>query len=485
MPTSGYLSGPALAQRLRRATPPASTGCAPASRAFGADAAQHFYLPERYTDPFGNVTTLDYDAARSLRPRRAPMRSATRTEVTRVRLPRARAARRCRTSTATCSEVRFDVLGHAGRDGGERQERRGRQPQRASTTRRSTRIRRPWPRFFVTTDYDAARRTRLLGSATHAPPLPLRRESSRTARSPGGSTRRARARIMRERHAAARSPGQPAAGRVRVLRRQRHRAGEEGPGRARRCTSGPLRWIASGKTILNNKGKPVKQYEPYFSPPAVGHRFEEPRGSRRHADACTTTRPGGWSAPSCRTAASAASSSRPGTSRTLRRRTTRCSKPRQRPGTRGMSASGRAHAERRARAWLAAAHADTPALTLLDSLGRDGVIAIAHNRVEDAPDQRTDDKHRHLHQARRRGQAAVDARRARQPGDAVHHAAAARRRHRSTTPRTSPRRASRPATTSPAICSSSTAWTPATAGCSTTRRASRCSPGTAAASALA
>ncbi|MBK8706167.1 MAG: hypothetical protein IPN33_23115 [Saprospiraceae bacterium] len=26
-----------------------------------------------------------------------------------------------------------------------------------------------------------------------------------------------------------------------------------------------LRWIASGLTVLNNKGKPVKQYEPYFS----------------------------------------------------------------------------------------------------------------------------------------------------------------------------------------------------------------------------
>jgi hypothetical protein len=28
---------------------------------FAADAAQHFYLPERYTDPFGNVSTLQYD----------------------------------------------------------------------------------------------------------------------------------------------------------------------------------------------------------------------------------------------------------------------------------------------------------------------------------------------------------------------------------------------------------------------------------------
>ena len=34
-----------------------------------------------------------------------------------------------------------------------------------------------------------------------------------------------------------------------------------------------LQWIASGKTILNNKGKPVKQYEPYFS--LTEHRFDE------------------------------------------------------------------------------------------------------------------------------------------------------------------------------------------------------------------
>ena len=36
--------------------------------------------------------------------------------------------------------------------------------------------------------------------------------------------------------------------------------------------TGAKRWIASGKTILNNKGKPVKQYEPYF---CETHCFEE------------------------------------------------------------------------------------------------------------------------------------------------------------------------------------------------------------------
>jgi len=39
---------------------------------------------------------------------------------------------------------------------------------------------------------------------------------------------------------------------------------------------GPLRWVGSGWTIFNNKGKPVRQYEPFFSmlPPEERHRFE-------------------------------------------------------------------------------------------------------------------------------------------------------------------------------------------------------------------
>jgi RHS repeat-associated protein len=37
-------------------------------------------------------------------------------------------------------------------------------------------------------------------------------------------------------------------------------------------TSPALRWIGTGRTVLNNKGKPVKQYEPYFS---VTHLYED------------------------------------------------------------------------------------------------------------------------------------------------------------------------------------------------------------------
>src|SRR5262249_7340421 len=42
--------------------------------------------------------------------------------------------------------------------------------------------------------------------------------------------------------------------------------------------SGPIvdpRWVGSGWTISNNKGNPVRQYEPFFSQLATkGHRFE-------------------------------------------------------------------------------------------------------------------------------------------------------------------------------------------------------------------
>src|SRR2546428_426050 len=54
-----------------------------------------------------------------------------------------------------------------------------------------------------------------------------------------------------------------------VVKNTRAEPEVEGPGQ-------PLRWGASGKEILNNKAKPVKKYEPFFSKPAVGHRFEDP-----------------------------------------------------------------------------------------------------------------------------------------------------------------------------------------------------------------
>lgn len=140
--------------------------------------------------------------------------------------------------------------------------------------------------------------------------------------------------------------------------------------------NGPLRWVASGKTILNNKGKPVKQYEPYFSPPTIGQRFEEPVEIGVtpivYYDAAgrvirTEAPDGSYSrvefSPWHVTSYDASDTARePGNAWFAR-----------------MSASA-LPAERHA-ARLAAAHADTPAVTLLDSLGRE-VITIAHNRSD-------------------------------------------------------------------------------------------------------
>ena len=138
---------------------------------------------------------------------------------------------------------------------------------------------------------------------------------------------------------------------------------------------GPLRWLASGKTILNNKGKPVKQYEPYFSP--SGYRFEEPHEAGvspvMYYDAVgrlvRTEQPNGvYSRVEFSPWFMAAYDANdtvlePGNSWYARN-----------------STSEAAEAQRAAR--LTADHADTPTVTHLDSLGRE-VIAITHNRWRD------------------------------------------------------------------------------------------------------
>ncbi len=147
------------------------------------------------------------------------------------------------------------------------------------------------------------------------------------------------------------------------------------------------RWIVNGKTIVNNKGKPVKQYEPYFTD---SQRYEEPVENGvtpvMYYDAAgrivRTEFPDGtlsraefspWHAriwdqnDTVLESAWYASRNQYDPASPL---------PVAAPGTTGVDAEQRA-------GWLAARHAGTPSLALLDSLGRD-VIAVAHNRVEDA-----------------------------------------------------------------------------------------------------
>ena len=168
------------------------------------------------------------------------------------------------------------------------------------------------------------------------------------------------------------------------------------------------RWVVNGKTVLNNKGKPVKQYEPYFTD---FHWFEEPVESgvspvifydaagrvvrtefpdgtlsrvefspwhTKTWDQNDTVLESDWYASRNQLdAASSLPMAIPGSNRS---RPKGLLDPAHR-SARSLAGPTIVDPEQRA-GWLAVRHADTPSLTLLDSLGRE-VVAVAHNRVEE------------------------------------------------------------------------------------------------------
>ncbi len=159
-------------------------------------------------------------------------------------------------------------------------------------------------------------------------------------------------------------------------------------------TSGapPLRWIASGKTVFNNKGNPVKQYEPYFN--ASEHRFE----AADTAAEVGVTSILYYDAPGrlIRTEFPDGSFSSVGFSPWMsliydRNDTVLTSDWYTARGSPDPGAAMPGLPDQRA-AWLAAHHANTPAQTHLDSLGR-AVVAIEHNRMADDNDVWTDAYH--------------------------------------------------------------------------------------------
>ncbi|MFE9574996.1 SpvB/TcaC N-terminal domain-containing protein [Nocardia sp. NPDC006044] len=367
--TSGYLSGSEVVQRLGPDT--AGQYWRRAGIAgYHPDAAQHFFLAQRYTDPFGNVTLLEYDP-RDLFRLSSTDALGNRTETLEFDF-RVLAPTHVRDINGNHSRLAFDVLGMptASALSGKHGEGDTLDGFDAATTDvgASTLI-----DFFVTDDYHAAAAQSLLREAT-ARHLYYFGETVRNGTVVWGTHPPCAAEIVREQHYAE-TPNSPVqtsfeysdgAGTVLVKKIQGEPA----------VPGGPLRWIANGKTILNNKGKPVKQYEPYFSPPEVGHRYAEPleigvtpvlfydavgRQIRTEAPDGSLTRveytPWQFAAFDANDTVL-----EPGNAWYAR-----------------MSTSPAA-AERRA-ALLAAAHADTPARTLMDSLART-VLTIVHNRTD-------------------------------------------------------------------------------------------------------
>jgi RHS repeat-associated protein len=380
---SGYLSGAALAAAF--AGTDGQYWIRSGIAGFAPDAALHFYLPERFSDAFGHVTVVEYDPLDLFLSSSSDALGNT-TRVMRFDY-RVLAASEMRDMNGNLSEVFFDVLGlptamAAKGKGHEGDSLAGFDDALANPETSDLEA------FFDQSDLDEIQtRAWLAGaSARHVYYFGEQRDAEGVIA--WGVHPACGCGIVREMHVSQLAPGEDSPLRtafeysdglgsvvVKIVQ-----ADPGAPGQ-------PRRWIASGKTILNNKGQPVKQYEPYFSP--SGHRFEEsidigvtavvyydalgrvirtelPDGTLsrvtlspwfvRSFDANDTVRESEWSQER----------SPPEPLQPL---------PRDLLGRLLVTEDQRA-------AWLAAKHAGTPALTVLDSLGRE-VIGIAHNRVRD------------------------------------------------------------------------------------------------------
>jgi len=368
---SGYLSGADLTARFGAAAPGQfwmSSGVV----GFNADASRHFYLPERYTDPFGNPTLLDYDP-RDLFIRSSQDALGSRGAVLAFDC-RVLAPSRMQDINDNLTEVRFDALGMPSVMAV-----LGKGDEGDNLTGFDLAALNPEPAtrsdFFVTSDYSAAQAKSLLGNAT-ARHLYYFGEVILNGKTVWGQHPPCAAGIAREQHAAA-NPNSPVqasfeysdgAGNLLVKKVQ----AEPGvPGAA-------LRWVAGGKTILNNKGKPVQQYEPYFSRPVVGHRYNGEEAE--HAEGVTPVLYYDALGRMIRSEAPDGSYSRvefsPWQSASYDANDTLLEANN---AWFALKSSPAAAPQDQRAARLAAGHANTPALTVLDSLGR-AVIAVAHNR---------------------------------------------------------------------------------------------------------
>ncbi len=350
---------------------------------FAPDAPAHFYLPERYLDPFGNESSLRYDDD-DLFVRSSTDPVGNTTDVLAFD-HRVLAPARMRDANRNVSEVAFDILGlpvamalrgkvSAGAQSSETGD---------GVAQLSLAQLNPQPgavaAFFTADPFDADQARRWLGTATTRFVYHLGDSTDAAGVTVWGDTAAGACAIQRERHERD-APNSPAAdvaiqvsfdysdgaGQSFVTKNQAE-PDPRGPGNG-------IRWIANGKTIVNNKGSPVLQYEPYFT--ESGHRFAEPRAVGVSAilyydaagRAIRTEFPDGSLARVDVT---------PWRSVAYDRNDTVTD-----PGNRWYAdhTVGTAAEEDRRAARLAALHRDTPTETHVDSLGR-AVVTVARNQA--------------------------------------------------------------------------------------------------------
>lgn len=405
---SGYTPGTALSSALTNQWWMRS-GVA----GFTSDAAQHFYLPERYTDPFGNETILQYDGKYDLfiqsstdalgntsgiaMEQVTPTSTDPRTERPRFDY-RVLAPMDMVDANGNHSEVAFDILGMVvasavkgkgteaddliGFDDALLNPSAGAVQAFCTNARMNEQTARTWlgnasARFVYHFGEERDAQGRFIkweGCPAGACGIVRERHASRVALDP-----------LRDNPLQVSLECSDGTGNVLMKKVQAE------PDSTLPIADQKLRWIINGLSVLNNKGKPVKQYEPSFSkqgfgcepPPAEGVtpiiyydaagrvvRTDLPDGTYSRVefspwhvmtfDANDTVLESRWYSH-------------------------RNPLPPDQPLPRDpVTGEITATPDQRA-AWLAAQHANTPAQVHLDSLGRE-VIAIAHSRTNGVDD---------------------------------------------------------------------------------------------------
>ena len=368
---------------------------------FANDASEHFYLPERYTDPFGNVTAVTYDK-RDLFVESTTDALENTTQVTQFDF-RVLAPSELKDQNNNFSVVVFDTLGLPTATAvlGKRPTQNGPGESGDNLENVNPDVSFAEVEQFFTQAFNGAICSALLGDATARLVYDFG-EQVTNGKVTYGHRPAAACAILRETHVA------QTAGVATKLQVAVEYSDGLGTVLVKKTQAEPatgdaslkLQWIASGKTVLNNKGKPVKQYEPYFS--ATEHRFdpdeaeneigvtpvlyydaagrlmrsEFPDGSYSRVDFSP------WYVASY-DANDTAFDSDPSMRSDWYKRRTDTTHPR--------FAAFNNPQDRRA-AELVEIQTNTPAVVNLDSLGRDA-ISVAHNRYKDELGTLRDEKY--------------------------------------------------------------------------------------------
>ena len=352
---------------------------------FAPDAAQHFYLPENFTDAFNNTTTLEYDpldlfiqSTRDALGNTSGILVDPATGKARFNY-RVLAPLEMVDANGNHSEVRFDILGLVVAAAAKGKKINGRwegdhlgnftaaiaNPPAADVVAFCTRD---------TLDEQQARDWLASASARYV--YHFGDENGLWTQRMAGACAIARERNVGQLSTGEQSPLQVSlecsdgTGNILMKKVQAE------PDPESTANNPPLRWIINGLTVLNNKGKPVKQYEPAFSAD-FGCELPQANGVTpvMYYDAAgrlvRTELPDGTF---CRVDLSPWHALTFDANDTINE-----------PGNAWYTQHTAANAslEEKRAAKLALVHQNTPALTILDSLGRE-VISITHNRIEDA-----------------------------------------------------------------------------------------------------